>query len=139
LKNPIEIFSALFALSLCTWGLFYLYANFRIKKFIVSRYKYETELTKTAFFRNHVPFVLYLSDYLSAGFFCTHLMMCVWGWRIFGKRKTFKDIDNPDFVTRHFSKKEIRQAKWVLASAFILMAHGIAYVIFRFIWPEAFA
>lgn len=136
--GPVDYLRGCWGLSSAFWLILYLYKSFRIKKFIVNRYKYETDLTNTAFFRNHLPFVLYLSDYLSAGFFCTHLMMCVWGWRIFGKRKTFKDIDSPDFVTRHFSKKEIRQAKWVLASGFLFMGHCVAYFLFLFIWPETF-
>ena len=53
--------------------------KFLLKKFIVSRYKQETNLIQTTFFRNQVPFILCLPDYLSAGFFGTHLMMCVWG------------------------------------------------------------
>jgi hypothetical protein len=129
----------LFAFSAFVWGLIYLFTNFRLKKFIVSRYKVETNLTRTAFFRNHVPFVPYLPDYLSAGFFGTHLMMCIWGWQLFGKRKVFSDIDDPHVVIRHFSKNEIRRVKWVLMSGFILFAHGIAYFIFRSIWPEVFS
>jgi hypothetical protein len=80
-----------------------------------------------------------MPNFFSAGFFGTHLMMCVWGWRFFGKRKVFSDIDDPDQVIRHFSRKEIRRVKWVLASGFILFAHGIAFYIFRFIWPEVFS
>ena len=127
-----------FAFSACFWTLFYLFSNLRIKKFIVSRYKEETNLTRTAFFRNHVPFVLYLPDFISAGFFGSHLMMCVWGWRIFGQRKAFKDINDPNDVICHFSKKEIQRVKWVLISGLVFFGHGIAYFIFRLIWPEAF-
>lgn len=129
----------LFSFSALAWALIYLITNYRLKKFIVSRYKEETNLTQTTFFRNHVPFVLCLPDYLSAGFFGTHLMMCVWGWRFFGERKVFSDIDDPQMVTRHFSRKEIRRAKWVLSSGFILFFHGIAYFIFRSIWPDVFS
>jgi hypothetical protein len=137
--NSIEHFAGIFAISLCAWCLIYLFSNFRIKKFIVSRYKEETNLTRTAFFRNHVPFVLYMPSFFSAGFFGTHLMMCVWGWRFFGKRKVFRDIDDPNQVIRHFSSKEIRRVKWVLSSGFILFAHGIAFFVFRSIWPEEFS
>lgn len=139
MSDSIKIIVELISLSGCSWGLLYLYEIFIIKKFIVSRYKLETDLTKTAFFTDHVPFVLYFPDYFSAGFFGTHLMMCVWGWRFFGKRKVFRDIDDPNVVIRHFSKKEIRRAKWVLISGFIFFGHGIAYFIFRSIWPEVFS
>jgi hypothetical protein len=137
--TTIDHLKGIWGISLCAWGLIYLFSNFQLRKFIVSRYKEETNLTQTAFFRNHVPFILYFPDFLSAGFFGTHLMMCVWGWRLFGKRKPFKDIDDPNQVIRHFSKKEIRRVTWVLASGFILFAHGIAYFIFRSIWPEVFS
>jgi len=66
-------------------------------------------------------------------------MMCIWGWRLFGKRKVFKDINDPNLVVQHFSRKEIRKVKWVLISGFMLFAHGVAYYIFRSIWPETFS
>lgn len=133
-----KLFVELFSLSGCFWILLYLYANLQIKGFIVKRYKEETDLTRTLFFTAHVPFVLYLPDFFSAGFFGTHLMMCVWGWRFFGNRKVFRDIENPNIVIRHFSVKEIRRVKWVLMSGFILFVHGVAYFILRFIWTEMF-
>lgn len=139
MTNSTKCLSQIFALSLCMWGLIYLFVNLQLRKFIVSRYRKETNLSQTAFFRNHVPFVLYLPDFLSAGFFCTHLMMCIWGWRLFGKRKVFRDIENPNLVIQHFSKKEIRKAKWGLMSGFILFAHAIAYYILRSIFPEVFS
>jgi hypothetical protein len=80
-----------------------------------------------------------MPDFLSAGFFGSHLMMCKWGWRLFGKRKVFKDIDDPNLVVQHFSKKEIRRVKWVLISALMFFVHGIVYYIFRYFWPEAFS
>ncbi len=137
--DSVKLFVELFSLSGCFWILLYLFSNFQIKGFIVRRYKEETDLTRTVFFTDHVPFVLYFPDFFSAGFFGTHLMMCVWGWRFFGKRKVFRDIENPDFVIRHFSGKEIRRVKWVLISSFILFGHGIAYFVFRSIWPEVFS
>jgi hypothetical protein len=134
-----ECLASIFAVSLCAWGLIYIFSNLQLRKFIVSRYKEETNLSQTAFFRNHVPFVLYLPDFLSAGFFGTHLMMCVWGWQFFGKRKVFIDIENPNLVIQHFSRKEIRKVKWVLMSGLILFAHGIAYYILLSIFPEVFS
>jgi hypothetical protein len=50
----------------------------------------------------------------------------------------FDDIDSPEFVTRHFSSKEIRRVKMVAFIGLILFIHGIAYYIFRSIWPEIF-
>lgn len=136
MTNLDKCLAQFFAMSLCTWGLIYLFTNLQLMKFIVNRYKKETNLSQTAFFRHHVPFVLYLPDFISAGFFGTHLMMCIWGWRLFGKRKVFRDIDNPDLVIQHFSRKEIRKAKWVLMSGLILFAHGVVYYILSAIWPE---
>jgi hypothetical protein len=139
MMTPVDHLKGIFSISGGLWALFYLYSNYSIKNFIVKRYKHETGLAETAFFKDHVPFVLFLPDFFSAGFFATHLLMCVWGWRLFGKKKVFKDIDDPEDIIRHFSKKEIRHVKWVLISGFIFFSHGIAYVIFHYIWPEVFS
>lgn len=134
----IDHAKGIWGISLCSWGLLYLCAQYTIKKFIVDRYENETDLMETAFFENHVPFVKYLPGMLSAGFYGTHLNMCLWGWSFFGKRKVFKDIDDPATVVGHFSKKEIWKVKWVFICGMILFAHGVAYYCFRYIWPEIF-
>jgi hypothetical protein len=38
----------------------------------------------------------------------------------------------------HFTKKEIRKAKWFVISGLIIVAHGIVYYIFHAIWLEVF-
>jgi hypothetical protein len=65
--------------------------------------------------------------------------MCAWGWRLYGKRKIFRDVRSPAVVVRHFSEKELRRVKWFAINGIILVAHAIAYFIFRSIWPEAFS
>ena len=137
--SSLELFSMIFALSLLVWGLLYIYANFSIKKFIIHRYEEETKLLETSFFRRHVPFVRYLPDLFAAGFYGTHLLMCIWGWPLLSKRKVFRDIKDPNQVIRSFSKEEIRRVKFVFICGVILFAHGIAFIIFRFIWPETFS
>jgi hypothetical protein len=85
MTNSTKCLSQFFAISLCMWGLVYLFAYLQLRKFIVSRYRKETNL-----------------------------------------------------VIQHFSKTEIRKAKWGLMSGFILFAHAIAYYILRSIFPEVF-
>jgi hypothetical protein len=50
----------------------------------------------------------------------------------------YRDIDSPEIVTQHFSRKEIRQAKWFAISGILIIIHCIAYYTFNFIWPEVF-
>lgn len=64
--------------------------------------------------------------------------MCVWGWRIFGHRKIFRDIDDPNVVISKFSKKEICKLEWIFIVELIVLAHFVAYGIFNAIWPEVF-
>jgi hypothetical protein len=64
--------------------------------------------------------------------------MCLWGWGFYKNRKMYRDIDNAETVTRHFSGKEIRQAKWFAIIGFIVTIHVAAYYVFRLIWPEVF-
>jgi len=119
--------------------LFYLYCNLSIAGFIVRRYKLETQLSDTVCFRDHATFIRYLPTFLAGGFYATHLMICLWGWRIYGHRKAFKDIKNPEEVTQHFTVKEIRRIKRLLISSLIAVFHAVAFVFFKILWPEQFA
>jgi hypothetical protein len=65
--------------------------------------------------------------------------MCVWGWWLYSKRKVFRDVKDTNFVVQHFSSKEIRRVKQFAINGAILVAHGIAFFIFRSIWPEVFS
>jgi predicted nucleotidyltransferase len=136
--DPIEIFAFFFAISLCAWGLFGLYISIRIERFIVKRYEQETDLLDTVFFKEHATFSRYLPDFFSSAMYTAHLLMCVWGWWLYEKRKAFRDIKDPYVVIRHFSKKEIRWAKWFALSCTIVAIHGVAYLVFRSIWPDVF-
>lgn len=137
--KPIDYFVGLFSISACAWCLYGVYTSIRMNMFIVKRYEKETDLLKTVFFREHFTFARYLPNNLSGVIYGGHLLMCVWGWWLYGKRKIFRDIQDPSFVTQHFSKKELRRVKRYAVTGLIFIMHGIAYVIFLFIWPEAFA
>lgn len=131
------LFLGLFSLSSCFWLLLYLYSNISIKDFIVSRYKSETNLIDTAFFKKHATFIRDLPDFLSAGFFGTHLLMCVWGWRIYGNKKMFEDIETPNYVTQHFSAKEIRRTKKMFSSGLIFFLHAMLYLLLKIFWSDS--
>jgi hypothetical protein len=129
----------------CFWMIFGLWTGLSIQRFIVKRYEIETDLSQTIYFSQLMPFAKYLPNFFSSPLYLGHLLSFVWGWRVVKfikeKRKMiyyYNDIDNPDDVTRHFSKKEIRKAKRFVISCFIVVAHGIAYYVFRSIWPEVF-
>ena len=136
--TPLDHFVGIFATSACLWGIYCLYCIFSIR-FIVKRYEQETDLLNTVFFKEHVTFARYLTAFHSSGLYAAHLLMCVWGWRIYSKRKNFRDIKNPEMVTRHFSSKEIRRVKRAIVVVGIVVLHGIVYLIFRSIWPEVFS
>ena len=129
----------LFSISGCAWGVFAFYTSFRIRRFIIKRYEQETELLDTIFFREHVNFIRYLPDMFASVTYITHLLMCTSGWWIYRKNKAFRDIKTPSVVIQYFSKKEIRRVKQFAINGVILILHGIAYVIFRMLWPEAFS
>jgi len=137
--DMLEHFSQIFAISLCLWGLFGLYISIRIERFIVKRYEEDTGLLNTVFFKEHATFTRRIPDFFSSAMYTSHLLMCVWGWWLYAKRKVFRDIKDPFFVTQHFSQKEIRWVKWFAVSGLIIAVHGIAYLVFRLIWPEVFS
>jgi hypothetical protein len=139
MEDKIELFAEIFALSLCSWGIYSLYNILRLQTFIVRRYEEETELLNTVFFKDHVTFSRYLPGFLSSALYGGHLLMCVWGWRLYGGKKVFRDISNPDFVTHHFSQKEIRRIKTYAVCFVAIAIHGVSFLIFRVIWPETFS
>lgn len=139
MNEPSEFLIDLFALSGGFWLLFAFYTSFRIRSFIIKRYEQETDILNTVFFKEHASFTRYLPDLFSSVTYTTHLLMCVWGWRIYSKRKVFRDVQDPNFVIQHFSSKEIRRVKWFAINGAVLVAHGIAYFIFRSRWPEVFS
>ena len=139
MNESSEYIIDLFALSGGFWLLFAFYTSFRIRRFIVKRYEQETDLLNTVFFKEHASFTRYLPNFFSSVTYTTHLLMCVWGWWLYRKRKVFRDVKDPNFVIQHFSPKEIRRVKWFAINGSILVAHGIAFFVFRFIWPEVFS
>jgi hypothetical protein len=145
MNDSIKLIVELFSLSGCFWILFYLYSNRVIQGFIVKRYVEETELSNTLFFHKHATFIKNLPDFLSAGFYATHLMAFVWGWGFiqFIKKKRpnisyFNDITHPGDVTMHFSKQEIAKAKRLLISGIIFFLHILIYSVCIVGFPEMF-
>ena len=137
--TPANHIKGLLSISGCFWGLYGLYVSIRIERFIVKRYEEETNLLDTIFFKEHATFTRYIPDFFSSAMYTSHLLMCVWGWWLYAKRKVFRDIKDPFFVIQHFSHKEIRLAKWFAISCLIVIFHGVAWYIFYSIWPEVFS
>ena len=135
---PIDHLKGFWSLSGGFWLIFCLYVSLRIERFIVKRYEQETQLLDTVFFKEHATFTRYIPNFFSSAMYTAHLLMCLWGWGLYKNRKMYRDIESPEIVTRHFSTKEIRQAKWFAISGLIFFSHGIAYYIFKSIWPEVF-
>lgn len=126
------------------WILFGIYTVFSIKNFIVKRYELETELGETILFSRYMPYVKYLPNFFSSSLYCSHLLLFVWGWKAIKNIKEkrpkphyFSDIDHPEYVTGHFTTKEIRRAKLFFLTGVILFLHGIAYALMMAIYPEA--
>jgi hypothetical protein len=136
--TPLDHVKGILGLSCGFWIIYGVYISIRIERFIVKRYEQETDLLNTVFFKKHATFTRSLPDFFSSSLYNAHLLMCVWGWRLYKNRKMFRDIDNPKIVTQHFSTKEIRQAKWFLISGIAFILHGAAYYIFSLIWPDVF-
>jgi hypothetical protein len=139
MNESLEYLIDLFAVSGGFWLIYAFYNSFRIRRFIVKRYEDETDLLNTVFFREHAVFTRNIPTLISSSMYISHLLMCLWGWRIYDGRKMFRDIKDPSIVTRHFSKKEIRRVKWFAINGLILISHGIAYLVFRSIWPTEFS
>jgi hypothetical protein len=128
----------IFAFSGCFWGLYGLYVSIRIQRFIVKRYEQETGLLDTVFFREHAILTRYIPDFFSSAMYSSHLLMCLWGWWLYARKKMFRDSEGPFFDTQHFSQKEARLVKWFAISCLIAALHGVASLQFRSIWPQIF-
>jgi hypothetical protein len=134
----VDHLAGIWATSCGFWVIYGLYISIRIERFIVKRYEQQTNLLDTVFFREHATFTRYIPDFFSSAMYTSHLLMCVWGWGFYKNRKMYRDIDSAETITGHFSAKEIRQAKCFAISGLIFIIHGIAYYIFKLIWPEVF-
>jgi hypothetical protein len=134
----IDHFRGLYSISACCWLLLGLYSIISIKNFIVRRYEIETDLLKTVFFQEHFAFARYQPGFLSSGLYAAHLLICVWGWRFYGKRKIFRDIETPQTVTQYFSTKEIGRVKRTAFIMMVIIFHLFGLEVFNWIWPSLF-
>lgn len=123
----LDHIKGIWGISLCLWGLYCLYTTLRIQWFIVRRYEHDTNLIDTKFFKEHATFTRHLPNFFASSFYGTHLLMCAWGWRIYGTKKAFEDIKDPKYVTKHFSNDEIRRVKMLVISGLIIVIHGLIY------------
>lgn len=123
--NTTLSISDLLTVSLCLWGLYCIYLIINISRFIVKRYEIETSLIETIFFREHATFSRHIPDLFSSGIYATHLMMCLWGWAIFENNKAFRDIKDPEAITRHFSTNEISQVKRTMITGVVIALHAV--------------
>jgi hypothetical protein len=136
--TPLDHFVGIFAISGGCWLIYSFYISIRVQLFIVKRYEEETDLLNAVFFRKHATFTRYIPYYFSSIVYVGHLMMCLWGWRLYKNKKPFRDIDTPEIITQHFSPKEIRKVKRLSVSLIGICLHCAAYLIFSSIWPDAF-
>jgi len=123
----------IFFLSFALWLIYGFYCIFAIKKFIVDRYEKETDLLNTVYFRDHFTFANQAPGFYSSGFYATHLISCVWAWRIYGNRKIFRDIGSPEEVTKYFSSEEIWKVKRVMIVGGIAMVHLITFIVMEMV------
>ena len=137
--TSLDYLKGFWGISLCSWGLFCVYISIRIERFIVKRYEQQTDLLDTIYFREHATFIQYIPNFFSSAMYTSHLLTFIWGWKYFRKKKPYRDIIKADDIVSNFSIKEIRQAKWFAISVLIIIIHGIAYYIFRSIWPDVFS
>ncbi len=145
MDDSFKFFIEIFSVSFGIWMILGLYVAFRIERFIVKRYEKETGLGQTRYFKEQMPFARSIPDFFSSALYTAHLLLFVWGWKIVKfikekrrKVKYYDDIDSPEDVIQYFSRKEIRRVKTFAIIGFIVIAHGIAFFIFKSIWPEVF-
>jgi hypothetical protein len=138
MNSTTELLVDLFAFSFGFWLIYGFYAIIRVQRFIVKRYEEETDLLNTVFFKEHVAFARYLPDYFSSIMYTGHLMMCLWGWWLYKNKKLFRDVDNPEIVTKQFSTKEIRKVKRLSSSLIAICLHAVILYVSRFLWPDVF-
>ena len=121
--TSFEHMKGILGLSCGFWMLYCLYSIFRVQAFIVKRYEHETNLLDTRFFKNHATFTRYLPGFFSSAMYTGHLLMCMWGWKIFGRKISFNDIDVPERITAHFKLKEMNRVKRHAIAILILFLH----------------
>ena len=121
--TPFEHIQGFLGLSCGFWMLYCLYSILRVQAFIVKRYEHETQLLDTRFFKDHATFTRYLPGFLSSAVYTGHLLMCMWGWKIFGRKISFNDIDTPERITSHFKPKEMNRVKRHAIAILILFLH----------------
>ena len=138
MNGSLNLFVDIFALSGGFWLIYGFFNIYRIRSFVVERYERETDLLNTVFFREHATFTRYLPTFFSSALYAGHLLLCLWGWRIYGKRKVFRDIEAPEVIIQHFSKKEIGKLNIYGISLILVILHFFAYFIFSYIWPDIF-
>ncbi len=136
--TPLDHLKGIWSLSGGFWLLYAFYTSFRIRGFIIKRYEQETDLLNTVYFKEHATFTRYIPDFFSSAMYTAHLISFLWYWNYFKKKKPYRDIKDAKDVLQHFSSKEIGRVKWFAINGLILIFHGIAYYIFRAIWPEVF-
>ncbi len=134
----LDLLKGIWAISICVWGLIGVLMSFRVQWFIVKRYEKETNLLDTVIFREHVTFIRDIPRFLATAIYTSHLLICLWGWRFYGRKKVFRDIKSPELITRLFSKKELRLAKLNAIIGIIVIIHAIAFYFFQGIWPDVF-
>jgi len=133
-----EVWVDLFAISFGLWILLGLYKVIKVQQLIVSRYQNETNLLSTIFFTEDATFTRQLPNFFSSAIYAAHLLMCVWGWRIYRRKKVFKDITDPAKITNKFSRKEIRKVKLVAICDIVALCHLIALFGLKLLFPECF-
>ncbi len=143
-----DLLIGIFSISGCFWITFGLYTSIRTMLFIVKRYEQETDLGRSKYFKEWMPWAKYLPSFSKSALYAAHLSTFCSNrknsnadkiLKKIRKNKIYEDIESPEQVTRHFSKKEIRRVKRLMKCAVIVGIHAIAYFIFRFIWPETFS
>jgi hypothetical protein len=128
----------LLAFSGCFWLLYGLYVSIRIERFIVKRYETETDILETVFFKEHATFTRYIPDFFSSAMYTSHLLMLLWGWRIYRSKKMYRDIEDPQTIIRHFSAKEIRLVKCFAISCVIISVHALIFYSVKWFFPAMF-
>lgn len=131
-----ELLKVIFSASFLFFLFFGVYNLIRVQMFIVKRYEQETDLVNTVFFREYVPYCRYSPNLFSSAIYIFHLTVFMWGWNYWKKKKHFKDISDPTFVTQHFSRKEIRLVKRHVILGTICLMHLAIYLILKFVRPE---
>jgi hypothetical protein len=128
-----------FGLSCGFWMIYGLYTAIRIQHFIVKRYEIETNLMDAVFFQEHATFTRWLPPFFSSALYTGHLMMLLWGWRIYYNKKAFRDIDKPSKVLSHFSKGELKRVKKYGISMIVVILHMIIGYLLNSYCPELFS